>query len=340
MRKTRQRGRLFAGALVVAVTAALLSPPAGQAAPAATALPVADDGARVVTETWIDSRTLDLKIETPALANNTSTAMVRLLLPTGWSKDAARTWPILYLLHGCCEAQEYKSWTTYTDVEQFTADKPAIIVMPSAGKIGMYSKWWNYGLSDKPDWPTFHVTELLQLLERGYRAGTQRAIAGLSMGGYGAMEYASRFPGTFGAAASYSGAIDVLMPPIPEVTQLNMVAQGYFVWGVLWGDPWSQRARWRDHNPADKIDKLRGTKLYVSSGNGNTGPLDTPDAPGAVGELLESVALLNSQLFTGKLLSGGVPVITDYYGPGTHTWPYWESSLKRSWPVLADGMGI
>jgi S-formylglutathione hydrolase FrmB len=334
MRKTRRRGRLFAGALVVAVTAALLSPPAGQAAPA---LPVADDGARVLSETWIDSRTLDLKIETPAL---THTAMVRLLLPAGWSKDAARTWPILYLLHGCCEEQEYKSWTTYTDVEQFTADKPAIIVMPSAGKIGMYSKWWNYGLSDKPDWPTFHVTELLQILERGYRAGPQRAIAGLSMGGYGAMEYASRFPGTFAAAASYSGAIDVLMPPIPEVTQLNMVRQGHFVWGVLWGDPWSQRARWRDHNPADKIDKLRGTKLYVSSGDGNSGPLDNPDAPGAVGELLESVAMVNSRLFTGKLLGGGVPVVTDYYGAGTHTWPYWESSLKRSWPVLADGMGL
>lgn len=331
MRRTR---RLFAGALAAAVTTTLLTSPAGQAVPA---LPEAGDGARVITETWVDNRTLDLKIETPAL---THTAMVRLLLPAGWSKDAARTWPVLYLLHGCCEEQEYKSWTTYTDVEQFTADKPAIIVMPSAGAIGMYSKWWNYGLSDKPDWPTFHVTELLQILERGYRAGTERSIAGLSMGGYGAMEYASRFPGTFGAAASYSGAIDVLMPPIPEVTQLNMVAQGYFVWGVLWGDPWSQRARWRDHNPADKIAALRGTKLYVSSGNGNSGPLDNPDAPEAVGELLESVALVNSQLFTGKLLNGGVPVITDYYGAGTHTWPYWENSLKRSWPVLADGMGI
>jgi S-formylglutathione hydrolase FrmB len=331
--RARRRNRLFAGALALAVIAALLSPSTGQAANAADA----DDGARVIAETWIDDRTLDLEIQTPAL---TDTAMVRLLLPQGWSKNATRTWPVLYLLHGCCEDQEYRSWTAYTDVEQYTADKPAIIVMPSAGAIGMYSKWWNYGLTDKPDWPTFHVTELLQILERGYRAGTQRAIAGLSMGGYGAMEYASRFPGTFGAAASYSGAVDILLPPIPLVTQLNMIAEGFYVWGILWGDPWSQRARWMDHNPADKVDKLRGTRLYVSAGNGSSGPLDDPNAPEPVGELLESVAMVNSQSFTGKLQRGGVPVTTDYYGAGTHTWPYWEFALKRSWPVLADGMGI
>ncbi|KAA5827129.1 alpha/beta hydrolase family protein [Saccharopolyspora hirsuta] len=337
MRGTRQRRRRSPRALTAGILAALVLPLAGAGAAAEPDPPAADDGARVVAETWIDERTLDLKIETPALPG---TAMVRLLVPRGWSKDATRTWPVLYLLHGCCDPAEYQSWTAFTDVEEFTADKPAIIVMPSGGAIGMYSQWWNYGLSDKPDWPTFHTTELRQILERGYKAGTDRAVAGLSMGGYGAMEYASRFPGMFSAAAAYSGALNTLAPPIPEVTQLNMIAQGFPVWGVLWGDPWSQRLRWMDHNPFDKVERLRGTKLFVSAGDGQPGPIEDPSGPPPAGSLLEEVALGNSRTFTDRLQAAGIPVTTDYYGPGTHTWPYWERALKRSWPLLASGMGI
>ncbi|ONI76115.1 hypothetical protein ALI144C_36100 [Actinosynnema sp. ALI-1.44] len=337
MTRTRHRPRFPVAALAAGMLIAAVIPVTAQQAAAGPAPAVADDGAKVIEETRIDDRTIDLKIQTPALPG---TGMVRLLVPSGWSKDATRTWPVLYLLHGCCEAQEYKSWTQYTDVKQFTADKQAIIVMPSAGAIGMYTQWWNYGFSNKPDWPTFHTTEVRQILERGYKAGTKRSVAGLSMGGYGAMEYASRFPGMFGAAASYSGAINVLMPPIPEATQLNMIAQGFFIWGVLWGDPWSQRARWMDHNPYDKVDKLRGTKLYVSSGDGNPGPLESPNAPPTAGAILEGMAFGNSKSFTDKLQASGIPVTADYYGPGTHTWPYWERALKRSWPLLAAGMGI
>jgi hypothetical protein len=85
-----------------------------------------------------------------------------------------------------------------------------------------------------------------------------------------------------------------------------MIAQGFYLWGALWGDPWSQRLRWMDHNPFDKVDKLRGTLLYVSN----------------------------------QLTAHNIPVTKDYYGPGTHTWPYWERAVRRSWPLLAQGMGL
>ncbi|MFD9960818.1 alpha/beta hydrolase [Amycolatopsis sp. NPDC058986] len=330
----RQRRRIPIRALVMALLAGALIPVAGaSAAPAA----MADDGAKVVKETQIDARTLDIEISSPALG---TTGLVRLLTPQGWSKGDGRAWPTLYLLHGCCETADYQSWTKFTDVEQFTADKPALVVLPSAGKIGMYSDWWNYGLFGSPRWEKFHMTEVRQIVERGYGAGDRRAIAGLSMGAYGAMEYATRYPGTFGAAAAYSGAIDVLAPGIPEVTQLNMIAQGFPIWGVLWGDPWSQRARWEDHDPAFKVDKLRGVKLYISCGNGQTGPLDGPSSPPQVGALLESNALSNTQGFVDKLKQQNVPATVDFYGAGTHSWPYWQFAFHRSWPVLASGMGI
>ncbi|WP_279580200.1 alpha/beta hydrolase [Fodinicola feengrottensis] len=80
--------------------------------------------------------------------------------------------------------------------------------MPEGGPAGFYSNWWNHGERGAPAWETFHLTELRQLLERGYGAGTRRVIAGLSMGGFGALSYAARHPGMFRAAASYSGVID------------------------------------------------------------------------------------------------------------------------------------
>ena len=68
--------------------------------------------------------------------------------------------------------------------------------MPEAGQVGFYSDW--RARSGGPSrWETFHLTELRQLLERDWRAGNRRVVAGLSMGGLGAMAYAARHPGMF-----------------------------------------------------------------------------------------------------------------------------------------------
>ncbi|MFD0541098.1 alpha/beta hydrolase-fold protein [Actinomadura luteofluorescens] len=120
---------------------------------------------------------------------------VRLLLPPGWSRHAERTWPALWLLHGGVD--DYTAWTRDTDVAELTAGTGVIVVMPDGGRCGNYSDWWNYGNGGPPRWETFHMTELRRILERDYRAGTRRVIAGNSMGGLGAMLYAARFPGAF-----------------------------------------------------------------------------------------------------------------------------------------------
>jgi hypothetical protein len=63
-----------------------------QAAPPGTA--AADDGAHVVAQQWIDARTLDLTIDSPAMAAN---EQVRLLLPPDWNTRPDERWPVLYL---------------------------------------------------------------------------------------------------------------------------------------------------------------------------------------------------------------------------------------------------
>lgn len=288
----------------------------------------ADDGAAVVSQTQVDARTIDLTISSPALRDS---APVRLLLPANWESEPDRTWPVLYLLHGCCEAADYQSWTKFTDIEAFTADKDVLVVMPSDGMAGMYSQW----ARTSPDWESFHVVELLQILRRGYRAGGPMAVAGLSIGGYGALAYAFRHPGLFQAVASFSGVPNTRLPGVPEFIQAILVRMGFSPWD-LWGSEFLNWQTWIDHNPADHVDQLRGVSMYISSGNGFPGPLDPPGG----GDLIEPVAQVSSMNFVDLLRARKIPVTTHFYGGGTHTWPYWQRELHSAWPQLAAGLRL
>jgi S-formylglutathione hydrolase FrmB len=328
-----KRAAALTGLLAAALTAGVLAD-----RPVLAAAPVqADTGATVVQETRIDARTLDLKINSPSLG---STGMVRVLLPQGWDSQPNRTWPQVWLMHGCCEPADYKSWTQFTDVEELTANVPAMIVMPTDGAAGMFSSWWNFGLSSKPDWETFHVTEVRQIIERGYRGGTKRAIAGISIGGFGAMHYAFRHPGMFSTAASYSGVLNTMGTGVPAIIKAILIREGFFNYLLLWGSELLSPDRWRSHNPTDNLEKLRGTALYVSSGNGQAGPFD----PGTSNEggdfLLEPNAQSATRSFVDRAQQLGVPVTANFYGPGTHSWPYWERELHRSWSFLTARLGL
>ncbi|GAA2787268.1 alpha/beta hydrolase family protein [Saccharopolyspora taberi] len=328
-------GWLATGAVLLTVSTGVLPPAAMGAvsAPDQTSAAVSQQQAHVVRETWIDERTVDLVIHSPALG---AEAPVRLLVPEGWSRESARTWPVLYLLHGCCEPLDYRSWTELGNAAPFLADKDVLTVMPSGGPAGFYTKWWNYGRPGGPDWEAFHLDELRGILERDYGAGTRRAVAGLSIGGYGAMSYAERRPGMFAAAASYSGMLHTQQPSVPELVfgMLNRVGEDPM---RMWGDPRMQVELWSERNPYEHTETLRGTSLYISSGNGFPGPLDPP---GSFGDLLEPAAQAVSRAFTDRLRQQGIEVATNFYGNGTHSWPYWERELQTSWPVLAAGLGI
>lgn len=292
----------------------------------------ADDGASVVTETMVDLRTVDLTINSPAMGGN---VMTRLLLPAGWASQPTATWPVLWLLHGAGELQDYRSWTFYTDVEAFTADKNVLVVLPSDGPAGFYTDWQFSGRADPRQWQTFHMVELYQILQRSYRAGPNQAIAGLSLGGYGALAYAFQYPGRFKAAASYSGLVDTLWPGAPILIQA-MVARTNQRPIQMWGDSILNYFGWAARDPAKNFQRLRGTSLYLSCGNGKTqagdGPLDAV--------LLEEAAAPANQALASNLLKAGIPVTTNLGNDGVHAWPYWQANFKESWPLLAAALGV
>ncbi|MFD0902645.1 alpha/beta hydrolase [Actinomadura sediminis] len=296
-----------------------------------------DDGATVVAEHRPRPRVLDLAVRSPVLPG---VAHVRLLLPPGWSRGASRTWPSLWLLHGGGGRADHRAWTDHTDLEDLTAAAEVIVVMPDGGRCGQYTDWWNRGEGGAPRWETFHLAELRQILERGYRAGGESAVAGNAMGGFGAMSYAARHRGVFRAAASFSGPLHTLHADPSALDAADLVELGVAVaepgrdWTDVWGHPERQRIVWRQHNPFDLADRLAGVRLYVSAGDGAPGPYDPRPAP-ADRDALEALAHTVGRQFADKLRKLGVPVSTHFYR-GTHTWPYWRRELRAALPVLLD----
>ncbi|MFB7549883.1 alpha/beta hydrolase [Streptomyces sp. NPDC056154] len=291
-------------------------------------------GAEVVAVTQVAERQVDLSVRSPALGGRT--VNVRLLTPDGWDPgDRGRHWPTLWLLHGCCG--DYTSWTGRTDIARTDSLRDVLVVMPEAGWNGWYSDWWNHGRGGDPAWETFHTKELRLLLEHGWGASGNRVVAGLSMGGQGALSYAARHPGMFKAAAAYSGSVHPLLNDESVDRIMGFFAgQGNDPLRV-WGDPVAQRDVWASHDPFHLAKHLRSIPVYLSCGDGTTGPLD----PSGTTSALEADFNRQNQALASELgRSGAKHVTTHFYGPGTHGWAYWQRELHASLPMLLQALRV
>ncbi|MGW6271920.1 alpha/beta hydrolase [Streptomyces sp. NPDC055060] len=334
-RRPRKKLAAVAAATALLATGGALGTSTALGAPtpspaAAPAAPRAAEGPRVVGEKWLDARTVDLTVDSPAVGKQLP---VRVILPARFAEQPQRTWPVLYLLQGAHD--DYTSWTRETDVEEFLADKDVITVIPASGPTGIPTDWWNHGSATAPDYEAFQVEELSGLLRDTYRANGTRAVAGVSTGGYGAMAFAARHPGTFGAAASYSGVLDTTALGMPTVMNA-IVARELQLPSALWGSPFLHRANWNRHNPAALAEHLAGTRLYVSQGSG----IPSSDFGNLEGAVLEGTLWNQAHGFTRQLERAGVPATVNFYRGGSHAWPSWQREFKASWPTLAAGLGL
>jgi S-formylglutathione hydrolase FrmB len=235
---------------------------------------------------------------------------------------------VLYLLHGCCDS--YVSWARYTDIEKLTSKAALIVAMPEGGAVGFYSDWLV-----GPKWETFHTVELPGLLAGNYRASDRRAIAGLSMGGLGALGYAARHPGSYSSAASFSGIVHTRLSDQESQGYLGLVQSQGEDPTALWGDPEADADVWRAHNPYDLAAQLKAIPIFVSAGNGRPGPLDKPGT--AVDEIEQSIGAENEAL-ASRLREVRADAQIDIYGPGTHNWVYWQRELHKAWPMITASL--
>ena len=298
------------------------------------AAPAAASGARIVT--WsgpgvAESRFVDPAAappgsynEPPGVAERPNALRADVLLPDGYAAHPRREYPVLYLLHG--QGDAYDSWPNPAngDLLRTAAGFRGIIVMPE-GDRGFYANWWNEGRRGDPAWERYHLDQLIPYAERHLRIREGRrwhAIAGLSMGGEGAMFYASQRPGYFGSAASFSGPLSIQR----ETYQQAFNAATGQRKEAIFGDPEAQEFYWRGHNPKALVENLAHTRVYVAAGDGTPNPARPDELSNTFGQLAEAELRQHADEFVNAARGAGVEVT---YRPhrGIHDWPYWRADL-------------
>jgi S-formylglutathione hydrolase FrmB len=155
------------------------------------------------------------------------------------------------------------------------------------------------------------------------------------------MSYAARHPDLFGAAASFSGAVDIhyglqcrvgaalLIAGI--MTGLNQVQPH-----APFGDPLTHAANWRAHDPGSQVRKLADTAVEVFTSTGFPGASDLSD-PAVAGTVAMEALLHQSNLcFRQAAKAAGVKIGWHSYDVGTHAWGYANRSLSEYLPLLMD----
>jgi S-formylglutathione hydrolase FrmB len=131
----------------------------------------------------------------------------RVVLPA--SIAANQKLPVVYLLHG--GGGNFRDWSNYSDVARFAEDG-LILIMPE----GHDSYYTNSVERPQDRYEEYIVKALISDVETRFPAATDhqnRAIVGISMGGFGAVKLALAHPDLFAFAGGLSSAIDVPSRP-------------------------------------------------------------------------------------------------------------------------------
>ncbi|MDV6273349.1 alpha/beta hydrolase family protein [Rhodococcus erythropolis] len=251
--------------------------------------------------------------------------------------------PTFYLLTGVGGGEDGISWFNNTGVRDFFNDKHVNVVMPVGGKFSMYTDW----NADDPvlgrnKWQTYLTKELPAAVNARYNTTGVNALGGVSMAGGPVLDLAIQSPGTYRAVGSYSGCPRA-GDPLGQAAVRSMVEiLGGGNAGNMWG-PWGS-PQWAAHDPLINAEKLRGTALFISTGNGLPGPVDGINslamAAGVVpGAVLEGITNMCTAALQGRFGQLGIPATFSFRPEGTHTWGLFEADMRASWPMIAGAIG-
>ena len=239
------------------------------------------------------------EFKSAALERNWSYAVY---LPDGYESSNLR-YPVLYLLHG--NGGNLYSWVNDGHIQQ-TADAliahgdipPCVIVMPDAG-----TTWF---VDRKEKMETAFIGELIPDVEKNWKvldSRPGRLVAGLSMGGYGALRFSLKYPELFAAAALLSPAI--YNPEPPENSSARRVG--------VFGSPDYDATVWKANNyPAlwdAYLAKKQPVPMYINSGDDDDFYIEA--------EATQFYSLLrkNKQPAELRIVNGA------------HVWAVWESTI-------------
>jgi S-formylglutathione hydrolase FrmB len=243
------------------------------------------------------------------------------LLPPSYDADTARRFPVLYFLHGLGDNEQmflrFGGWTMIQDLWERHELGEFIIVTPRAGSsFYLNSRDGRYRYED------FLLREFVPFIERRYRVRpgrTSRGIAGISMGGYGALRLAFRRPDLFGSVAVHSAAI---VAGIPADTGSNVRGR-LRLFAEVFGSP-VDRAFWNRNDPLvlARSAPLGRTKIYFDCGSQDDYGFDA-----------------GAQALHNLLVSRKVTHEYHLY-PGGHNWLYFAQHLPASLAFESQAFGL
>jgi S-formylglutathione hydrolase FrmB len=287
---------------------------------------------------------------------------LNVLLPTDYGASGKRRYPVLYLLHGADYNEN--TWLRETDAAKFTAPltghRGVIVVMPDGGPFGFYRDWFD----GSQQWERYHLRRLIPFIESRFRTRARRAyraVAGFSMGGVGAANYAARHPDLFAVVGSFSGIVHSTTPEPayrgaparhvrtdsgspgpryggrrapayrrPDDNGSGCQSGGQNYNGNRVDDAWD----WHNHNPTDLASNLRSVAVFNGAGNGTPCPDDATATPSGL-FLAEPAIRSMAEAFDAALTDARVKHTTVYQPCGVHNLRSSQRQLHAFWPLMA-----
>jgi enterochelin esterase-like enzyme len=228
-----------------------------------------------------------------------------------------RRYPVLYLLHGY--GDDETGWTQFGEAHlicdrsmQAGESAPMIIVMPDAGVT-----WYVNNHDGKVKYEDYFIKELIPHIDETYRTRPTkqyRAVAGLSMGGYGTLIMATKHPDLFSSAAPLSAGV---------FTDEEIVSGNDQLWKTVLGDLYGKKdligkSRLTDHYAKNSIlkiietanpDELKKVRYYIDCGD-------------------EDFLIKGNMALHSALIDKKIPHefrVRD----GVHNWSYWRTALPE-----------
>jgi S-formylglutathione hydrolase FrmB len=187
-------------------------------------------------------------------------------LPASFDADKAKRFPILYELHGLGDNEQFLVhsglWNLVEDLWEGGKMKEFVIATPAGG-----ASFYIDAKDGKVRYEDFMLREFLPFVERKYRVSpgrANRAISGVSMGGYGALHLAFRHPQLFSAVSAHSAALIEKLPAFVSAPQSPRAR----VLGGVFGIP-PDAAFWDANSPLvlARSANLSGMKIYFDCGD-------------------------------------------------------------------------
>jgi S-formylglutathione hydrolase FrmB len=292
-------------------------------------------GITVGASRWISARTLEVDISTakvaPVAVNGPN--RVRITFPDDYFTSGTTRYPVLYLLHGGAGGNSAQ-WTTGGGAEeQITAGQPLITVMPDGGKVGWFTNWVNQSQGAQ-NWADFYLDQVIPWIDANLRTiptKAGRAIAGLSMGGFGAVRFAQDRPDLFAYVGSFSGAVDLGDSGTRTVITEQATQYGFNPYGPFGNPFWPFDTTWNKLNPLNRAARLQGVAVALYAGAGSN------DA-----DVLEGTMRASADRFHAALDAAGVPNFYWMYGrpggpwgcDGGHNFGCWNFALADFVPRI------